>query len=216
MTKRLIQRGTILTAALGLWFLTQSLLGNRPPVQTIGDQIHTLTAVPHAFLESRPSLINGILIVSSLGIDLIGVGLLGWGLFGKSARPLAGVMILFALRQLAQATTALPAPPGMLWRDPGFPSLLVTYSVGNDFFFSGHTAFAVFGALEFSRLGKRILTVIGAMVALCEMAVVLVMRNHYTMDVITGAVMAFAVWMALNRWWPRGSGERFTHLAGGL
>lgn len=198
MTKQLIKRGSILAAALGLWFLTQGLLGDRPPVQTIGDQIHTLTAVPHAFLESRPSLINGILIVSSLGIDLIGIGLLGWGLFGKSARPLAGVVILFALRQLAQATTALPAPPGMLWRDPGFPSLLVTYSVGNDFFFSGHTAFAVFGALEFSRLGKRALTVTGAIVALSEIAVVLVMRNHYTMDVITGVVMALAVWMALN------------------
>jgi hypothetical protein len=205
MTKQLIQRGTILAAALGLWFLTQSLLGNRPPVQTIGDQIHTLTVVPHAFLESRPALVNAILIVSSLGIDLIGIGLLGWGLFGKSARPLAGVMILFALRQLAQATTALPAPPGMLWRDPGFPSLLVTYSVGNDFFFSGHTAFAVFGALEFSRLGKRVLTITGAIVALCEIAVVLVMRNHYTMDVFTGAVMAFAVWMSLNRRWPKTS-----------
>jgi len=53
---------------------------------------------------------------------------------------------------MAQATTALPAPPGMLWRDPGFPSLLVTYSVGNDFFFSGHTAFAVFGAPVWAEL----------------------------------------------------------------
>ena len=216
MTKQLLRRGTLLAAALGLWFFTQSLLGSRPPVQTIGDQIHTLTAGPHAFLESRPSLVNGILIVSSLGIDLIGIGLLGWGLFGKSARPLAGVMVLFALRQIAQATTALPAPPGMLWRDPGFPSLLVTYSVGNDFFFSGHTAFAVFGALEFSRLGKRALTLSGGALALCEITVVLVLRNHYTMDVITGAVMAFAVWMTLNRWWPKGSGGRLTDLAGGL
>lgn len=206
MTKQLIQRGTILAAALGLWFLTQSLLGSRPPVHSIVDQIHTLTTIPHALLESRPQLTNTILIVSSLGIDLIGIGLLGWGLFGRSARPLAGVMILFALRQLAQATTALPAPPGMLWRDPGFPSLLVTYSVGNDFFFSGHTAFAVFGALEFSRWGKRALTVVLGLVALCEISVVLVLRNHYTMDVITGAAMAFAVWMSLNRWWPS-SGE---------
>lgn len=216
MTKQLLQRVTILAAALGLWFLTQGLLGSRPPVQAIGDQIHNLTAGPHAFLESRPQITNAILIVSSLGIDLIGLGLLGWGLLGRSARPLAGVMVLFALRQLAQATTALPAPPGMLWRDPGFPSLLVTYSVGNDFFFSGHTAFAVFGALEFSRLGKRALTATVALLALAEISVVLILRNHYTMDVITGAAMAFAVWMTLNRWWPRGSGERVTHPTGGL
>lgn len=216
MTKQLLQRGTILAAALGLWFLTQGLLGSRPPVQAIGDQIHNLTTGPHAYLESRPQITNAILIVSSLGIDLIGLGLLGWGLLGRSARPLAGVMVLFALRQLAQATTALPAPPGMLWRDPGFPSLLVTYSVGNDFFFSGHTAFAVFGALEFSRLSKRALTATVALLALAEISVVLILRNHYTMDVITGAVMAYAVWMALNRWWPRGSRKRVTNLAGGL
>jgi hypothetical protein len=203
MTKQLIQRGTILAAALGLWFLTQSWLGNRPPVQAIGDQIHDGTAVLNAFLVSKPHLTNTILIVSSLGIDLIGIGLLGWGLFGTSARQLAGVMVLFALRQLVQATTALPAPPGMLWRDPGFPSLLVTYSVGNDFFFSGHTAFAVFGALEFSRFGQRALTRALAVLAVCEISVVLFLRNHYTMDVITGAAMAYAVWMTLNRWWPR-------------
>lgn len=216
MTKQLLQRGTILAAALGLWFLTQGLLGSRPPVQAIGDQIHNLTTGPHAYLESRPQITNAILIVSSLGIDLIGLGLLGWGLLGRSARPLAGVMVLFALRQLAQATTALPAPPGMLWRDPGFPSLLVTYSVGNDFFFSGHTAFAVFGALEFSRLSKRALTATVTLLALAEISVVLILRNHYTMDVITGAAMAYAVWMALNRWWPRGSRKRVTNLAGAL
>lgn len=203
MTKQIRQRGTILAAALLLWFLSQVWLGGRPPVQGIGDRVHDLTNVPHSFLDSRPQLTNTILIVSSLGIDLIGLGLFGWGLFGRSARPLAGVMILFALRQLAQATTALPAPPGMLWRDPGFPSLLVTYSVGNDFFFSGHTAFATFGALEFSRLGKRALTLSVGLLALCEISVVLILRNHYTMDVITGATMAFAVWMGLNRWWPQ-------------
>lgn len=216
MTKQLIQRGTVLAGALGLWFLTQGLLGSRPPGQGIEDQIHNLTAGPHGYLESRPQITNGILILSSLGIDLIGLGLLGWGLLGRSARPLVGVMVLFALRQLAQATTSLPAPPGMMWRDPGFPSLLVTYSVGNDFFFSGHTAFAVFGALEFSRLSKRALTSIVGLLALGEISVVLVLRNHYTMDVITGAVMAFAVWLTLNRWWPKGSGGRPTHLAGGF
>jgi len=47
-----------------------------------------------------------------------------------------------------QAVCALPPPPNMIWHYPGFPSLLVTYHVANDFFFSGHTAIAVFGAIE--------------------------------------------------------------------
>ena len=41
----------------------------------------------------------------------------------------------------------------MIWRNPGFPSLLVTYGVSNDFFISGHTAIAVLGAIAASKLG---------------------------------------------------------------
>jgi len=69
-------------------------------------------------------------------------------LFGPSVRPFLGLVLLLGLRQIMQAICALPAPPNMIWHYPGFPSLLVTYNVGNDFFFSGHTAIAVFGGIE--------------------------------------------------------------------
>lgn len=196
-------RGIILAGALCLWFLSQRWLGDRPPVETIGDRVHDMTAVINGGLTNRPALTNTVLIVSSLGIDLVGLCLLGWGLLGSSARPLAGVLGLFALRQLAQATTALPSPPGKIWYDLGFPSLFVTYGVGNDFFFSGHTALVVFGVLELSRLGRRPLTIALSLLAIGEIIVVLLLRAHYTLDVMTGAVMAYAVWMTLNRWWPK-------------
>jgi hypothetical protein len=48
----------------------------------------------------------------------------------------------------------------MIWHDPGFPSLLVTDHVANDFFFSGHTAIALFGALELSRFRRNWLTAV--------------------------------------------------------
>ena len=47
---------------------------------------------------------------------------------------------------------ALPPPRGMIWRNPGVPSLLVTYGVSADFFISGHTGIAVLGAIEAARL----------------------------------------------------------------
>ena len=64
--------------------------------------------------------------------------------------------MLFALRQLCQGLCAF-APPGegMIWRRPGIPSLLVTYGTATDLFFSGHTAIAVYGALELGRLGGQ-------------------------------------------------------------
>ena len=67
----------------------------------------------------------------------------------------------------------------------------MTYDVGNDFFFSGHTALAVLGAIEAAYLGPTWLAVIAAFIALGEMLTVLVLRAHYTLDVIAGALAAF-------------------------
>jgi len=89
-----------------------------------------------------------------------------------------------------QALVALPSPPNAIWHYPGFPSLLVTYGVSNDYFFSGHTAIAVLGAAELARLGRRWLTFVGLVLVLLEAATVLVLRAHYTMDVFTGGVTA--------------------------
>jgi membrane-associated phospholipid phosphatase len=95
------------------------------------------------------------------------------------------------LRQICQGLCTLPPPPGIIWRNPGFPALLVTYDVGNDFFFSGHTALAVLGALEAAYFGPPWLAVIAASIALGEMLIVLVLRAHYTLDVLAGALAAF-------------------------
>jgi hypothetical protein len=79
---------------------------------------------------------------------LFGLSLIAAAIFGRTFAPFLGVLILFALRQVCQSLCTLPPPPGIIWRNPGFPTLLVTYDVGNDFFFSGHTALAVLGAIE--------------------------------------------------------------------
>jgi membrane-associated phospholipid phosphatase len=86
----------------------------------------------------------------------------------------------------------------MIWRHPGFPSLLVTYGTSNDLFFSGHTAIAVYGAMELGRLGRR-WAVLGMLIALFEMAAVLVLRAHYTMDVFAGAAAAVCVNLLMRR-----------------
>jgi hypothetical protein len=162
-------RALLVVLGLAAWFWTQSLIGQRVVSgQAIGDELHVLTAPAHQYLLDHPRAANGLLIASSAGIDLFALFLLGRAIFGPTFRPFIGL-------------------------NPGLPSLVVTYGVANDLFFSGHTAIAVFGAVELARLGRRWLGVLGVGVALFEVAAVLTLRAHYTMDVFTGAVTALLV-----------------------
>jgi hypothetical protein len=182
-------RLVVTAVALAIWFWTQSLIGSRRlPGAEIGDSLHSATAPANLYLHAYPSVANALLIVSSAIIDLLGILLLSKWLFGTSVRPLLGLVIVLGLRQIMEAVVALPAPPNAIWHYPGFPSLLVTYDVSNDYFFSGHTAIAVLGATEIARLGHRWLTALGVVIVVFEVLTVLVLRAHYTMDVFTGLV----------------------------
>jgi membrane-associated phospholipid phosphatase len=191
---RLIRRFALTAIGLGIWFWTQSLIAQREvPASGVGDALHTLTAGLNSYFYHSPSAANALLIISSALIDGLGLFLLARWLFGPSVRPFLGLVLLLGLRQIMQALVTLPAPPNMIWHYPGIPSLLVTYNVGNDFFFSGHTAIAVFGGIELARLGKRWLAMVAVGIVLFEMAAVLVLRAHYTMDVFTGLLAALCV-----------------------
>src|ERR1700675_2032238 len=192
--RRLIRRVLLTAIALVIWFWTQSLLAKRPlPASGIGDALHGMTAGLNSYFYDSPTAANALLILSSALIDGLGVFLLARWLFGPSVRPFLGLVLLLGLRQIMQAICALPAPPNMIWHYPGFPSALVTYNVGNDFFFSGHTAIAAFGGIELARLGKRWLTIAAVGIVLFEIATVLILRAHYTMDVFTGLLAALCV-----------------------
>jgi PAP2 superfamily C-terminal len=186
------ERVAVIIVALLIWFWTQALIGRKAPASNgIGDLVHDLTARWHAYFLANPRAANSALIISSLFIDLIGLSVIGAAIFGPTFAPFLAILIVFALRQICQAFSTLPPPPGIIWRNPGFPALLVTYSVGNDFFFSGHTALAVLGAIEAANYGPIWLALAAAVIALGEILIVLVLRAHYTLDVVAGVLAAF-------------------------
>lgn len=176
--------------ALMLWFWTQTLIGSRIGGVGIGDAIHDWSEPWNDYLQARPKLANALLIASSGFIDFFGIFLIAAGLLGSTLRPFIGLLIVFVFRQFCQAVCALPIPPKMIWRNPGFPSLLVTYGVANDFFISGHTAIAVLGAIEISRMFPGGCGLAAGLVALGEAVMVIVLRAHYTMDVLAAAAAA--------------------------
>lgn len=189
-------RTALVVFALTAWFWSQSLIGSRPlRGGLITDGVHELTAPLHRYLTTHPNVANAILIVSSFFIDLFALFVIGAGIFGSSLRPFVALIILFAFRQMSQALCALPVPPGMIWRHPGFPSLIVTYGVGNDFFFSGHTAVAMLGAIEMAHLAPLWLSVAAGVIAFLEATTVLILRAHYTMDIIAAIG---ATWVAFT------------------
>ncbi len=182
-----------IAVAMVAWFLTQRLIGSRAPLAdgAIGDLLHDLTAPMNAWLHAHPRAADRLLIASSLGIDVFGLALLGSAVLGPSLRPFVALFLLFLFRQLCQVCCALPAPRGLIWRDPGFPSLLVTYAVANDFFISGHTAIAVLGAIEATQQLPPWAAALAIAVAGFEATAVIVLRAHYTMDVLAAITAAF-------------------------
>jgi hypothetical protein len=192
----------VITVALALvgWFWSQALIGSRGLKDgVITDGFHELSAPLHAYLMRNPKLANTVLIVSSAFIDLFGLFLIAAGIFGPTLRPFVSLLILFIFRQICQAVCALPAPKDMIWRNPGFPSLLVTYGTATDFFFSGHTAVAVLGAIEIVHLCPWWVGMVAGVIAFLEASVVVVLRAHYTMDIFGAAVAAWCA-ASLGGW----------------
>ena len=182
------------------WFVTQRMIAARSLADgAIYDHLHVVTARWNDWFNRNPKPANAVLVASSLGVDALTLFVLAYAVLGPSFTPFWGLLALFALRQLSQATVALPAPPGIIWRHPGFPSLFVTYHVGNDFFFSGHTALAVYGAIQLATLQIPLLTALGIIVATLEAVVVIVLRAHWTVDVLAGCFAALGVGLLV---WP--------------
>lgn len=191
VARSFVARALFTFVALTIWFWTQSLIGARAlPAPGLGDGLLSATASLNQYLHLHPAAANALLIASSAIIDLLGIYLLGAWLFRGSPRPFIALLLVLGARQVMQALVALPAPPNAIWHNPGFPSLLVTYGVANDFFFSGHTAIAILGATELIRLRRFWLTALALLIVVFEVAAVIVLRAHYTMDVFTGAIAA--------------------------
>jgi hypothetical protein len=192
----IILRVSIIAAALAVWFWTQKLIALKSDgAGGIGDGIHRLTAKWHRHFSECEKSADRALAISSFCIDVMGLSLIAIAIFGSTFAPFIGILIVFSMRQVSQLCCTLPPPPGIIWRDPGFPTALVTYGVSNDFFFSGHTALAVLGAIEICHHAPPWIGAIALAVAIGEIIIVLVLRAHYTMDVITGA---FAAWLAAD------------------
>lgn len=201
---RLVWRVAIVVAMLSAWFVTQAWLA--PASDNIAvvaissasyqihDQSHVWTEPMHDWLSNHSFQLRLILTLSSTLIDAAGVYLLLGGIIGATTEPLLAVTLSFGFRQICQNICILPVPSTNLWQDPQIlPSLLVTYDIGTDLFFSGHTVLSVLTALRVQRMCSWWMSVLTWLVAVFQVILVLTLRAHYWMDVFTAVFVAYAV-----------------------
>lgn len=182
---------------------TEWFIGTIPaPECGISDRLQLWTLPINAFFKAHTSLANAVLITTSLWFDFGCLYLMSHSISGHTTGPYLKLFLFITLRQLMQLFVALPLPPDIIWRYPGFPSLFVRYGISNDLYFSAHTGIGLLTAMELAMLGKRWLTILGYAFFTYLVLTVIVFQIHYTMDVFTAILTVYFVRFLSNKWAP--------------
>jgi len=164
-------------------------------VACVQDKIMEVLAVANTFINTsgNETVRNFLQIFCSLMIDIVFIITFGyWVLRGKSGRLPVTLGVFYITRALVQKVWFSPFPQGFYWNDPGFPSLVVPYGRGSDFFFSGHAGFLVICASEWHRLKFPKIRNFVILTAIYTILILLIYRIHYSIDIFTGVI--FAEW----------------------
>jgi len=138
--------------------------------------------------EAYRNLFQGI---CSFMVDLTFLATFGyWALFGKNARLPFSLGLFYAIRALIQTIWYSPFPEGYYWFSPGFPSLVVPYGRGSDFFFSGHAGFMMICLEEWHRIGKKTMRNLALVPTIYTVIILFVYRVHYFIDILVGLVFS--------------------------
>jgi len=114
-----------------------------------------------------------------------------WILRGSSSRLVVATLSFYIVRAIVQALWFSPFPAeGYWWYDPGFPSFVVPYGKGSDFFFSGHIGFIVICASEWKKYGEKVAVWILSIGGVYTAFILIAYKVHYSIDIFTGVFFA--------------------------
>jgi len=130
-------------------------------------------------------------IACSLLVDLCFIITFAFWVFkGTSCRLPLTLAIFYVVRAALQKIWFVPYPEGYYWYDPGFPSLVVPYGKGSDFFYSGHSGFLVICAKELHKGKHSRFRNFAIFSLIFTMLTLLVYRIHYFVDIFAGVFFA--------------------------
>lgn len=170
-------------------------------VECIVDQVQIWLAGANAAILGDPALRNALQIMCSAFMDILFLSTAGyWVLTSRTARLILTVLIFYITRALIQKIWFDPFPPGYWWYDPGFPSLVVPYGRGSDFFYSGHIGFVTICLCEWVSNKKPWMIAFTVVGGFYTGFILLTYRVHYSIDIFTGLVYAHWCYLMMDRY----------------
>ncbi|MBI3236240.1 MAG: hypothetical protein HYZ48_00795 [Chlamydiales bacterium] len=164
--------------------------GMGPPKGVIFDRLHAWTAPINHYFQHHSCAAKAVLITTSFWVDAGILFLCMRALFGPTIRPFLELLFFALYRQCLQFLVTLPIPQGIIWEYPGFPSLMVNYSIQHDLYFSAHTGISLLVVMELLRTKKKWLSFTGFFFFVYIVMTIISFRIHYTMDVFTAILVA--------------------------
>jgi hypothetical protein len=180
----------ILFIVYKLWFLSQNFINYTNNSNKFEDRTHILTSNIHKILKNNIKLTKYLFILTSLIIDILMSLIIIDYIFNNNSIEVKILIYTIIMRQINQYLVSFPSPNEILWTNPGFPSIFVTYEVTNDYYFSGHTSFAVICGMFLERY-KYVL--LGRLNIILQICILIFTRSHYFPDIITGFIMPYFI-----------------------
>lgn len=189
----------ILFAKIGIVFIvliahflyTRKFNSPRKSVECLSDQVSQMTEGINTRLNTDTTLLKFLQVSSSMIIDFADLSVIvAYNLRGVTMAYPLQVIFFYVSRGIVQGLFMFGYPKGIIWSDPGIPSLSVPYGVMSDFYFSGHCGFMTMMALENYKLGNK-KNALALFVLLPYVAFILIAtRVHYSIDVVIGIMVA--------------------------
>ena len=140
-------------------------------------------------------------VVAGILIDIIYiVGYFYWGVYAVDWRYGVTTMLFYGPRGFMQLIVRMSLPDFLYLKYPHFPSIVVTYVQGSDFFWSGHCGFPIIAMIEAIWLKRYKTAGFCAFVSFFEYFFMINSREHYTIDIIFGVLIAHYITLHGRNW----------------
>ena len=142
-----------------------------------------------------------ITILGSLFLDIVYIiCFVSWAIYSPDWGYPANVFFFYFFRGIMQQVLVMGLPDLLYFKYPYFPSIVVGYIQGSDFFWSGHCGFPIIGMMEFIWLKKYYFAGFFVFSSFFEAFFMMNSREHYTIDIIFGLLFSHYITFHGRNW----------------